>query len=192
MIDTLRLQSSCDGRRCRAYHDQEPVHLILATEVTSGFSIRVDIESAHDQFPIAPAEATSYFDEIVLMQRPDRTISQASADPSPRPASEPACPTFQLNPNAPAFTPGLHDMSEFVQDMHEIWLRSTFAWGHESPSTVFISWFVDHRTWYPRCIVSRSLTVYNNFADWEDQIRATWNDQLDMQVPHEFYVVVPP
>jgi hypothetical protein len=192
VIDTLRLQSSCDGRRCRAYHDQEPVHLILATEVTSGFSIRVDIESAHDQFPIAPAEATSYFDEIVLMQRPDRTISQASADPSPRPASEPACPTFQLNPNAPAFTPGLHDMSEFVQDMHEIWLRSTFAWGHESPSTVFISWFVDHRTWYPRCIVSRSLTVYNNFADWEDQIRATWNDQLDMQVPHEFYVVVPP
>lgn len=192
VIDILRIQQQCAGRRCSAHFHHEPVHLVLATEVSTGFSIRIDIESTNAQLPIDPNEATSYFDVIDFMQRPVITTQQEQADPSPRPASEPACPTFQFNPDAPVFTPGLHDMTEFVQEMHEIWIRAAVAWEHESPSTTFITWFVDHRTWYPRCIASRRLTVLNNFAEWEDEIRATWNDQLDMQVPHEYYVVVPP
>ena len=192
MIDILRIQQQCAGRRCSAHFHHEPVHLVLATEVSTGFRIRIDIESTNAQLPIDPNEATSYFDVIDFMQRPVITTQQEQADPSPRPASEPACPTFQFNPDAPVFTPGLHDMTEFVQEMHEIWIRAAVAWEHESPWTTFITWFVDHRTWYPRCIASRPLTVLNNFAESEDEIRATWNDQLDMQVPHEYYVVVPP
>jgi len=192
VIETLGIQRRCEGRRCRAYHHQEPVHLVLATEVTTGFSIRIDIEASRHQLPIAPAEATSYFDEIVLMQQPGPSVSQEQAAPSPRPSSEPACPTFQFNPDAIAFTPGLHEMSEFVQDLHEIWTRAAVAWEGMQPSAAFITWFVDHRIWYPRCLASRPIRITNRFTDWEAQIKETWNDQIDRQAVHEFHVVLPP
>lgn len=56
VIDTLGIQIHCEGRRCRAYYNTEPVHLVLATEVTTGFSIRIDIEHANHQLPVAPAQ----------------------------------------------------------------------------------------------------------------------------------------
>lgn len=192
VIETLGIQVQCEGRRCQAYHHQEPLHIVLATEVTTGFSIRIDIEPTRQQMPIAPAEATSYFDEIVFMQQHATSVNQEQAAPSPRPSSEPACPTFQFNPDALVFTPGLHDMSEFVQDLHEIWTRAAVAWQGMQPSAAFLTWFVDHRTWYPRCLASRPIRLTNSFADWEAQIIETWHDQIDPHAIHEFHVVLPP
>ena len=52
LIDFLEVEHSRSGRRCTAYHDLEPVHVVLATEVTSGHTIRLHIDPVNLQLPI--------------------------------------------------------------------------------------------------------------------------------------------
>ena len=106
IIETMSLQPHCDGSRCTAYYHLEPIHLVQATELASGFSIRVQITQALTQLPIPPHSQLSEFDESSMMQRPAPDAPQAVGEVSPRPASEPACPTFQFDPNAATFNSG--------------------------------------------------------------------------------------
>lgn len=195
LIETMNIQPQCEGRRCTAFHQQEPIHLVQATELTSGFSIRVQITTAMTQFPILPQSHSGEFDASVFMQRPASAAPQEVGDDPQQPATTPACPTFQFDPDAAAFVPGgsdLASMNEFIQDLHEIWSRAAFSWEQESPTADFISWFVDHRTWLPRCQASRRVTLSSNFADWEARILAVWHDVVDHSQSHEMFVIIPP
>ena len=195
LIETMRLQPHCDGNRCTASYHFEPIHLVQATELATGFSIKIQITQTQSQLPISPQSQPSDFDESFLMQRPESNTPQEVGEVSPRPATEPACPTFQFDPNAAVFTPELPDiasMNEFIQDLHEIWSRASFSWEREPPTAEFISWFVDHRTWFPRCLEGRRLTLASNFANWEAIIKAVWNDMVDPDQIHEMYVIIPP
>ena len=72
VIDTLEIAPFCDDRRCTVYHDRDIVHLVVATEVNSGFSLRVHVEPRNHQLPCLPdgtsEEPPGYFDDLVLMQ----------------------------------------------------------------------------------------------------------------------------
>ncbi|CAL1144479.1 unnamed protein product [Cladocopium goreaui] len=106
LIETMNIQPQCEGRRCTAFHQQEPIHLVQATELTSGFSIRVQITTAMTQFPILPQSHSGEFDASVFMQRPASAAPQEVGDDPQQPATTPACPTFQFDPDAAAFVPG--------------------------------------------------------------------------------------
>ena len=195
IIETMSLQPHCEGNRCTAYYHFEPIHLVQATELATGFSIRVQITPALTQLPVPPRSQLSEFDEASMMQRSSPDMPQEVGEVSPRPASEPACPTFQFDPHAAIFNPGVYDlasMNEFTQDLHAVWERTAFAWEREPSTADFISWFVDHRTWYPRCLEGRRLTLSGNFADWETIIKNVWQDVIDHDQTHEMYVIIPP
>ena len=195
LIETMRIQPQCEGHRCTAFYHFEPIHLVVATELAIGFSIRIQVAPALTQLPILPHSSLLDTDETAMMQRPSSSTSQASGEVSPRPASEPACPTFQFDPNAATFFPDAQDldsMSEFTQDLHAIWSEVAFAWEREPREADFISWFVDHRTWYPRCLEGRRLTLSSNFVDWENIIKNVWQDMIDHDQAHEMYVIIPP
>lgn len=66
LIDVMEIEHLCTGRRCTAYHDQEPIHLVVATEVQSGFSIRIHIGPVNEQLPVLP-RGQGYFDDIVFI-----------------------------------------------------------------------------------------------------------------------------
>ena len=64
----MQVEHFCEGRRCTAYHNREPVHLVVATEVESGYSVRLHIEPSREQLPHAPQEQRSHFDDLSLMK----------------------------------------------------------------------------------------------------------------------------
>ena len=100
---------------------------------------------------------------------------------------------FQFNPHALPFQPGLGlpaDASEFLQDLHDQWLRVAFAWDTEMESAWFITWFVDHRQELPRCLVGRRVLLMSDFVNWERILQETWRDVLDPNLRQERHVVV--
>ena len=88
VIETLQAQPFCEGRSCTAYCHNESVHLILATEVSSGFSIRLHI----DDLTLMQASQTIHH-AVGLSADVDRECQQFE-------------PPSSLNPNAAAFQPG--------------------------------------------------------------------------------------
>ena len=118
-------------------------------------------------------------------------INEHATNLPPRPAE--GAP-FQFNPHALPFQPGIGlpaDASEFLQDLHDQWLRVAFAWDTEMESAWFVTWFVDHRYELPRCLVGRQVLLMSDFVNWERTIQATWRDVLDPNLRQERYVVVP-
>ena len=140
LIDLLEVEPFCSGRRCTAYHDLEPVHAILATEVTSGYSIRLHIDPINMQLPVLP-EGQGYFDDISFMQ-----ISPTCALDVPSGSQESSSFTgpFVFNPNAAAFQPGqvVTAQSEFVQDLYALWQQHAFSWEDETASAKILTWFL--------------------------------------------------
>ena len=51
----------------------KPVHIVPATEVSSGFSIRLHVDPPVSQMPIRPS-IPGHFDDLVLMQKPLRSV----------------------------------------------------------------------------------------------------------------------
>ena len=101
---------------------------------------------------------------------------------------------FQFNPQAPPFQPGLGlpaDAPEFIQDLHDQWIRVAFAWDTELENAWFITWFVDHRYELPRCLLGRTVMLTSDFTNWERTIQEAWRDVLDPNLRQERHVVVP-
>lgn len=198
VVDLLEVERFCTGRRCTAYFHDEPVHLILATEVDSGFSIRLHISPPADQLPRAP-QAPSYFDEIVFMQVPaDADATNVNRCATDLPGRTAECtnfdPPFIFNPHAEVFVPGNSlpsDATEFLQELHDQWTRAATAWAEELPSATFITWFVDHRQPYPTCVASRRVALYLPPDSWEYSIKRAWSDVIERTASHEMHLVTP-
>ena len=105
------------------------------------------------------------------------------------------CPRFVFNPAAPAFNPqmpNLNTMPEEVQELHQHWLRTAFSWEGESASTRVQTWFVDQHDqnrW--TCDRPRTVRLYEDFTQWEAQIRQAWQDLLDPNAQQIIQVVTP-
>ena len=189
LIDIMQVERFCTGRRCTAYHDQEPVHLVVATEVVSGFSIRLHIDSARDQMPHHPSENINHFEDLSLMQR---GLPTGHAIDLPAQGAE--CAPFQFDAQAVPFQPGqlfISDQSEFVQDLYSQWTQTAFGWEDEARSANVITWFVDHREGQARCLQSRTVRLYANYVDWEELIKNAWQDKISIGQPLELHFVLP-
>ena len=93
VIDALEIEPFCNDRRCTVYHNLDIMHLVVATEVTSGFSIKVQVDSQNQQMPRLPEdppeETQGYFDDLALMQQPStaQTPSQSASGSSAAPTA---------------------------------------------------------------------------------------------------------
>ena len=193
LIDIMQTERFCENRRCPAYHNQEPVHLVVATEVASVCSIRLHIDPPRDQLPHSPNESPNHFDDMSLMQSGHVTsVPNSHAIDLPEQAME-GC-SYQFDAQAAAFQPGqlfISGQSEFVQDMYSQWTQIAFSWEDEAMSTDVITWFVDHRDGQTRCLQSRNFRLYSNYYDWEDLIKNAWQDLIVDGLPLEFHFVLP-
>ena len=138
-------------------------------------------------------------DSSNLMQR-SRTRWRRDHDPSEGQDSSStpyrcAQPLFHFNPAAPAFdpiAPNIFTMTESIQELHQYWLRTAFSWEGETPSTTVQTWFVDHHDpnlW--TCTQPRAVRLYEDFTQWETQIRHAWRELINPIAPWELQVVIP-
>ena len=136
-------------------------------------------------------------DSMELMQR-SRTRWRRNTDPEEGLATSSTaqrCARFTFNPGAPVFnplTPSLNTMSEEIQELHQHWVRTAFSWEGETASTRVQTWFVDqHDQNFWTCTSPRTVRLYEDFTQWEMQIRQTWQDLLDPNAPQTIQVVTP-
>ena len=193
LIGIMEIEHFCSGRRCTAYRHQEPIHLVVATEVESGYSIRLHIESPREQMPYAPQEHPNHFEDLSLMQT-GSAIPQVVGHAIDMPPQTPECAPYQLDVHAAAFQPGqlfISGQSEFVQDLYAQWTQLAFSWEDEAMSTDVITWFVDHRQGQANCLSSRTVRLYPNYFDWERLIEQAWQDLIVEGLPLEFHFVLP-
>jgi len=192
VIDTMELNPICDDHHCAIYYGREPIHIVVATEVSSGFSIRVQITSRNDQRPSVAREETLEFDSVSMMQQPP---PEQAIDLPPN-ATE--CTNFdldfQLNAAAQPFQPGRFanaEHGEFIQDLISSWATVAYVWDPDSPSATCMTWFVDHRRLYPNCVHGRPVTLTNDFDAWEEKLKEAWQEVIDPFATHEMYLVMP-
>ncbi|CAL1135276.1 unnamed protein product [Cladocopium goreaui] len=195
VIEELRLQPQCDTRRCTIHACGEPVHLILMTELPDGFNLCTRISDPTAQRPILPHAEPGHFEDVVFMQtgQPQQQAATGSSH-SGSSTQHIVCGSFALNPDAQPFVPGalpLEAMSEFVQDLHEIWQQEAFAWEHEEKSCVFTTWLVHHPLDYKHCARPRNVRLHEWFVTWEDKIRQAWQDEMEEGSELEFHLVQP-
>ena len=134
LIEYLEVEPFCTGRRCTAYYDLEPVHLVAATEVTTGFSIRLHIDRLNMQLPVTPTVAArGYFDDISFLQVPSELpVATKPVDAIDVPQTAPECSSFRFNPLSEPFQPifGVVDETpEFVQELHALWQQKCLCMG---------------------------------------------------------------
>eukprot|EP00435_Cladocopium_sp_Y103_P050915 s299_g15.t1 len=102
--------------------------------------------------------------------------------------------SFCFNPQAPAFDPTLPPLSaqsEFVQELHGLWMSTAFSWEDEVSSAQIVTYYANHHEPLRRCDHGRIVTLFENYADWEETIRQVWQDHLVPGLSNDFYVVTP-
>ena len=189
VYDVLGIQRWCNQRDCHLrcgnhiLRDQGPAQL------ESGESIVVTIPSR----PRASSVFEPSHDETFTMQTTGQMHTSSSTSQG-QPTSPAVGTQSCLNPDAPAFQPGLHDprmMSEFLADLWDRWQQEAFAWEEEERSCTILTWFVDHQWQQPHCEVPRRVQLYSDPSDWEDTIKRRWRDVLLPAAIIELHVVQP-
>ena len=194
LIDLMQVEHFCEGRRCTAYHNREPVHLVVATEVESGYSVRLHIEPSREQLPHAPQEQQSHFDDLSLMQS-SPAISQTTGHPIDLPTGVQECAPYQPDIHAAVFQPGqifISGQSEFVQDMYAQWTQIAFSWEDEATSADVITWFVDHRQMDRKDVLLAGLSdCIRIILTGRHSLKEPWHDLFVEGLPHELHFVLP-
>ena len=191
VLRKAELEVFCQTRICSVSLGALPFGLVDIEEVPRAAGLTIHLRPI-----IFNTEETDFTD---LMQRPPRrwpkpTPTQQGQDLSSTPARCSGT-AFVFNPDAPAFDPTIPHigrMPENVQDLHQAWLRTAFSWEGESPSTMVITWFVDHHNIaLHHCQVPRVVRLYDNFDHWENQLRQLWYDFTLPGAPIMIHVVDP-
>lgn len=188
VYDVLGIQRWCNLRECQLQcggHTHLDPGLI---QLEAGESVVVTIPSSTRTTTVIEP----LIDEVSTMQTSGSM--QNPPDSYSPPAAPPEGAQSCLNPNAPAFQPGLHDprlMSEFLADLWESWQIEAFAWEEEDRSCTVMTWFVDHRWQQPHCEVPRRVQLYSDPREWEDTIKRQWRDILIPDATIELHVVQP-
>ena len=197
VVDTLRLQLWCDFRRCSFSVGGQPLTLVVAQELHSGFNICIKIGAVEQQLPVHPQAPIVHFEDIAFLQlSAGKTNSlHDSAVASfglPGHHEEPA--PFAFNPMAPPFDPvqpDLRTQDEFTQSLHSEWEAVAFSWEGEERSCEVYVWFADHRAPMPHGNTPRRVRLRTNFGHWEQLLRNAWFDHIDPNANLEFHLVEP-
>ena len=203
IIDVMEIEPICTGRRCTSHLDGEPIHVVQATEVDSGRSIRIRIVPPSAQRPIHPNDNSPHFDDMILLQLTNQRIETASKSCDPQDVGQGDLDAdrcvedhdhFRFNAGAPVFVPNrrkIQDMPQYIQDLFALFATSAFAWEDESLATKVATWFVDHRHIAPHCFQHRFVTIMEDFDAWENHLKAAWLDMIDPTVLLTFHLVHP-
>lgn len=193
IIDAMEIEPQCEGR-CRALNwGQTPIHLVEATEIVSGCSIRVRITKPRSQLPICPDQEEPHFEDIALFQTETVLSRTCGIQESGGNASSSADGNFAFNTRAAEFRPGawnIRAQPEHIQDLYAQWSQRAFSWEGEAAASHVVTWFVDHRH-DAHCYQGRIVALYEDFEDWEGRIRQIWQDRIDPSVQIEFNLVTP-
>ena len=98
------------------------------------------------------------------------------------------------NPHAVDFQPhvpyiGL--MSEFVQDLSDIWQHCASSAEAMEPSFQVEVWFVDHARGHLHCRLPRTVSLSADYGTWEEALAASWSDKLVQGEALEYHIVDP-
>eukprot|EP00435_Cladocopium_sp_Y103_P058241 s483_g20.t1 len=141
------------------------------------------------------ASASDSIDSSVLLQTAEPKASpepQDAIDVPPQDRHESSC--FSFNAAARPFAPNLPllaSQSEFVQDLHQHWSVTAFAWEDEDRSTNVVTYFANHLMPQWRCDQGRIVNLSEDYSQWEEVISAAWADQTAPGHTLTFYVVTP-
>ena len=179
----------CQARLCAVRLGALPFGLANWVEIPRAASLVIHIRPL-----ILPQDDD---DAMELMQR-SRTRWRRETPPDEGLATSSTarrCARFTFNPGAPIFNPmapNLNTMPEDIQELHQHWLRTAFSWEGETASTTIQTWFVDqHDQNFWTCTRPRRVRLYEDFTQWEAQIKRTWQDVLNPTAPAIIQVVTP-
>eukprot|EP00435_Cladocopium_sp_Y103_P071932 s558_g38.t1 len=206
VIDAMEIAPFCTGRRCTIHAGQQPVHLVEATELVNGCSLKVYTAPPNAQLPIAPHEEGEPFADVMFLQtdvliRDLIHLMQPIVSPHLRGFDVPAnvgatreCSAFQFNAHAAEFQPTvpfLHEQPDHINDLFAIWSTQVAVWEEDSMPFRLLSWFVDHRHHIPHCFRGRTVDLTDHYTTWEDSIKAVWADWIDPSTTVQIHVVEP-
>lgn len=198
VIDVMEIEPFCEGRSCTMHMGTIPLQTVQVTEVASGTSIRVRIAPMNAQLPVTPHAQDDHFEDIAMLQL-DRSCPISTSRDFSWPEDlvtpqAPKCREFVFSASAQEFRPPTRNIltqSAFVQELFPHVSFNAFAWEEESPAARIVTWLVDHRAAAPHCSQSRTVVIYEQFADWETRIKWAWRDQIDLLADIEMHVVAP-
>ena len=191
IIDAMEIEPQCEGRCRTITWGHTPIHLVEATEIVSGCSIRARITSPMRQLPVTPAHEESHFDDIALFQEVITVSKTCGVQDSGGNFTQTVDAPFALNSRAAEFRPGawnIRAQPEHIQDLYAQWSQRAFAWEGEVAAARVMTWFVDHRNEF-HCYQGRVVTLYENFEEWEHRIKQTWQDHSNVEL--EINLVTP-
>ena len=212
IIDIMEIAPFCTGRRCTMHLDDVPIHLVVATEVPSGRSIRIRITNPNLQRPIPPDTDRPHFEDFVFLQtsaiprQPSESVvnrelnlvePQCGVDIPSAVSSDtvPESRSFTFRATAPSFLPNarnVHGEPTHIRELWDIFAVHAFSWEGESAAIHVVTWFVDHRHDAPHCFAGRTVALHENFAVWDHQLRSAWREYIDPTQLLEIHVVCPP
>ena len=178
VIRSMEVSFLCHAHHCTLVQHRRPVQIGTWIDIHPGESIYVRItpvQSSNSTGMIS--ELTQHFDDLTLMQPVDSTPVVSG-----------------LNPLAPEFTPdrpAINTQPERLQDLFAIWSDCSYAWEEETRAMHVLTWFVAPGIGMPRCLQSRKATLYGDFAQWENILKARWEGLLDQHTSINFVVVSP-
>ena len=192
VVQTMELAYFCANRRCRLFCHGQSLDPTAEVQLHSGSSLCIRMEPPHEPHEDAPPNDPTeqlHFEDLSLMQNRNRPVQQPPASAPAQPAQ--AC---SLNPAAQVFYPDRPNIwlfPEFIQTLHTEFRQTAFAWESEAASAQVQVWFVDHRFHLPTCRFPRPVTLYEDFTDWEQRIKAVWSEYLQDDLPYEIAIVSP-
>ena len=111
------------------------------------------------------------------------------------PSEDPEPSHYAFNIHAAEYIPGippLQAQSEEIQDLYAAWSQLSFSWQSGTIASIEVTtWFVDHRLLYPTCLHSRQVALDAQYYQWEQVLKARWQDQIDQTQPVELVLVRP-
>jgi len=176
---------------CRVQQGMIPFGLFNIEEIPRAVGIVVEL-------PYVAEPQSTLHDGTELMQR---TITRWQRRAQPQQESSDAsstggsCEGFNFNPDAPSFVPqpDLNSVPESIEELHQHWQQTAYAWEGESASTMVMTWFVDQfHPGYRVCLQPRPVRLFEDFTQWEVQLRNVWRDRSLQGAPIMIHVVEPP
>ena len=131
-------------------------------------------------------------DEADLMQ--GRTTLWSTERSETRHTESADTSTPFLNPHALDFQPNVPYiglMSEFVQELSDIWQHCASSGEAAEPSFQVEVWFVDHARGHLHCRLPRPVSLSADYGTWEATLAASWSDKLVDGETLEYHVVDP-
>eukprot|EP00435_Cladocopium_sp_Y103_P070812 s102_g36.t1 len=177
---------------CRGFYGNRAIRPDAAWLAAHGQHIELHLSriSSSDAESI---DSSMLIQTLAVMGRPKGTSDPQEAIDAPQQGhTESGC--FSFNIAARTFEPNLPPLasqSEFVQDLHQHWSATAFAWEDEARSTKVVTYFANHLVPHWRCDQGRTVTLPEDYSQWEALIRAAWMDQVDPGHDLDFYVTTP-